>query len=79
MNLRRLFNYVYRPLLIVFGLLTTITIHAQNNVVIDFLKSRGQYYAVIACVVVIFLCIIFFMVRLDNSLTKLENHINNGK
>ena len=44
---------------------------------IDFLRSTGKIYSVIAVIVVIILGIAFFLYRIDNKLTKLENRINN--
>lgn len=41
----------------------------------DFLRSTGKIYSVIAAIVVIFIIIIIYLWRLDNKLTKLENHI----
>ena len=45
---------------------------------LDYMRSTGMIYVVIAVVVVIFLGIFFFLIRLDKKLTKLENQINNG-
>ena len=45
---------------------------------LDYMRSTGKIYVVIAVVVVIFLGIFFFLIRLDKKLTKLENQINNG-
>lgn len=44
--------------------------------VIDFLSRIGEIYVVVACIAVIFLGIVFYLVRLDKKLTKLEQHIN---
>ena len=41
----------------------------------DFLRSTGKIYVVVAVVVVIFIGIILFLVRLDRKLTKIENQI----
>jgi CcmD family protein len=41
----------------------------------DFLRSTGKIYSVIAAIVIIFIIIIIYLWRLDNKLTKLENHI----
>jgi len=48
-----------------------------ESVAIDFLRSTGKIYSVIAVIVVIILGIAFFLYRIDNKLTKLENQINN--
>ena len=39
---------------------------------LDYMRSTGKIYVVIAVVVVIFLGIFFFLIRLDKKLTKLE-------
>ena len=42
----------------------------------DFMRSIGKIYVVIAVILIIFISIVFYLVRLDNKLTKLENQIN---
>ena len=48
-----------------------------ESAAIDFLRSTGKIYSVIAVIVVIIIGIAFFLYRIDNKLTKLENQINN--
>ncbi len=43
----------------------------------DFFRSIGKIYSVVAVVVVLFLAIIIYLVRMDNKLTKLEKQIKN--
>lgn len=52
------------------------TLHAESPA-IDFLRSTGKIYSVIAVIVVILVGIAFFLYRMDSKLTKLENKINN--
>ena len=68
----------YSPFLLMMGvlLMTTSTLHAESPA-IDFLRSTGKIYSVIAVIVVILLGIALFLYRMDNKLTKLENQINN--
>ncbi|MEM9548427.1 MAG: CcmD family protein [Bacteroidota bacterium] len=68
----------FTPLLLIVGLLlmNSGTLHAESPA-IDFLRSIGKIYSVIAVIVVILLGIAFFLYRMDNKLTKLENQINN--
>jgi len=68
----------YTPFLFFMGLflMTSGTLHAESPA-IDFLRSTGKIYSVIAVIVVILLGIAFFLYRMDNKLTKLENQINN--
>ncbi|MBC7885150.1 MAG: CcmD family protein [Saprospiraceae bacterium] len=44
---------------------------------LDFLRSTGKIYSVVAVIAVIFIGITIFLYRLDRKLTKLENQINN--
>ncbi len=44
----------------------------------DFMRSVGKIYVVVAVIVLAFLGIVFFLYRMDNKLTKLENQINNN-
>ncbi len=46
---------------------------AQNDA--DFMRSMGKMYVVVAVIVVIFIGIVIYLVRLDRKLTKLENQI----
>lgn len=66
------------PFLIIMGLILMASgsLHAESPA-IDFLRSTGKIYSVIAVIVVILIGIGFFLYRLDNKLTKLENQINN--
>lgn len=42
----------------------------------DFLRSTGKIYVVIAILLAIFIGIVLFLIRLDKKLTKIENQIN---
>ena len=42
----------------------------------DFMRSMGKMYVVVAVIVVVFLGIVFYVVRLDRKITKLEDQIN---
>lgn len=50
------------------------SLSAQN---LDFLRSTGKIYSVVAVIMVIFVGIVIFLCRLDNKLTKLEKQIKN--
>jgi cytochrome c biogenesis protein CcdA len=68
----------HSPLFIImsFILMFSGTLHAESPT-IDFLRSTGKIYSVIAVIVVVILGMAFFLYRIDNKLTKLENKINN--
>jgi hypothetical protein len=61
-------------IIVVMILLLSFEVSAQG---IDFLRSTGKIYSVVAVIVIIFAGIIYFLYRIDNKLTKLENHIKN--
>ncbi|MEM8909674.1 MAG: CcmD family protein [Bacteroidota bacterium] len=44
----------------------------------DFMRSTGKIYVVVAVIVLAFLGIVAYLVRMDKKLTKLENQINNN-
>lgn len=43
----------------------------------DFMRSIGKIYAVVFVVLIIFIAIIFFMIRLERKINKLEKQIHN--
>ncbi len=57
-------------------LASSTTLSAESGAV-DFLRSTGKIYSVIAVIVVVLIGIAIFLYRIDNKLTKLENQINN--
>ena len=61
-------------IIILMVLLLSPEVNAQG---IDFLRSTGKIYSVVAVIVILFSGIFYFLFRLDNKLTKLENHIKN--
>ncbi len=63
--------------LIAIFLFTNVAIASAESGAVDFLRSTGKIYSVIAVIVVVLLGIAFFLYRIDNKLTKLENQINN--
>ncbi|MFZ1703579.1 MAG: CcmD family protein [Saprospiraceae bacterium] len=67
-------NLLKSTLTLIAYALSMVNLQAQG---LDFLRSTGKIYSVVAVVVVIFLGIIFFLYKIDNKLTKLENHIKN--
>ena len=46
-----------------------------ESAAVDFLRSTGKIYSVVAVVVVIFIGIVLYLRRIDKKLTKLENQI----
>lgn len=61
-------------LLVAFLCTATATLSAQSTDV-DFMRSTGKIYVVVAVIVAIFIGIVLFLLYLDRKLTKLENQI----
>jgi len=54
--------------------LSSPSLYAESTAV-DFLRSTGKIYSVVAVIVLIFLGIVAYLFRLDKKLTRLENQI----
>lgn len=64
-------------LLSILLVLFSINISTAESGSIDFLRSTGKIYSVVAVIAVIFLGIALYLFRLDNKITKLEKEIYN--
>jgi len=62
---------------IIIIMMANIDLVSGQNYPSDFLRSTGKIYSVVLVIAIIFIGIVFFLFRLDNKLTKLENHIKN--
>ena len=56
---------------------SVLSAHGSSS--LDFLRSTGKIYTVVGCILIIFIGIVWYLVRMDKKLTKLENQIKNGK
>jgi len=56
--------------------LTTTT---AQSAPVDFMRSIGKLYVVVAVIVTIFVGIVIFLVFLDRRLTKIENQIKRNE
>lgn len=66
-------------LITILFLLITQTLFAQSESM-DFMRSIGKIYVVVAVIISMFIGIVIYMYRVDQKLTKLENQIiENGK
>lgn len=70
-------------LFLITGLLLNLLAFAQDTTVdmADTMRKEGKIYVVVAIILTIFAGIIFYLVRLDRKITKLEkeekhNHFN---
>ncbi len=61
---------------ILFVILSINLLSAESGS-IDFLRSTGKIYSVVAVIAVIFIGLVWYLFRLDNKLTKLEKEIYN--
>ena len=64
-----------RYFLFILGLVFNLQAFAQGEQV-DFMRSIGKIYVVVAVIIVILLGLFYYMFRMDKNLTKLENQIN---
>lgn len=64
-----------RTILFILGLVLNTQAFAQGEQV-DFMRSIGKIYVVVAVIVVILLGLFYYLFRMDKNLTKLENQIN---
>jgi CcmD family protein len=65
-------------LLLIFGLLINIASFAQNEnaEMADLMRRDGKIYVVVAVILIIFIGIILYLVRLDRKISKLEKTID---
>lgn len=64
-----------RTVLFILGLVLNLQAFAQGEQV-DFMRSIGKIYVVVAVIIVILLGLFYYLFRMDKNLTKLENQIN---
>lgn len=64
-----------RYILFILGLVLNMQAFAQGEQ-IDFMRSIGKIYVVVAVILVILLGLFYYLFRMDKNLTKLENQIN---
>lgn len=62
-------------LIIIITIFQSSMVFAQSNNDVDFMRSTGKIYSVVAAIVLIFLGIVYYLYRIDTKLTKLEKHI----
>ncbi|MDA9182354.1 CcmD family protein [Saprospiraceae bacterium] len=71
-------NMKNKPFLLsIFLVILSINLLLAESGSIDFLRSTGKIYSVVAVIAVIFLGIVWYLFRLDKKITKLEKEIYN--
>jgi CcmD family protein len=62
-------------LLLAFLFTGTVTVYAQQNnqpAMADLMRSNGKIYVVVAVLVIIFIGIVLYLIRLDRKISRLE-------
>ncbi|MCB0704588.1 MAG: CcmD family protein [Saprospiraceae bacterium] len=54
---------------------TTIPLSAQDGGLVDFMDSIGKIYVVVGVILVIFIGLVIYLIRLDRKIARLENQI----
>lgn len=61
-------------------MITRLTLFAQETTnkveMADTLRQNGKIYVVVAVILIIFIGIILYLIRLDRKISKLEKNIN---
>ena len=55
--------------------LLSLPLFAQNNMN-DYMRQTGKIYVVFGVILIIFIGIVIFLIRLERKIKKLENKIN---
>ncbi len=61
-------------LLLIILTLSSLNINAQTS--LDFLRSTGKIYTVVAVVLLLFLGFVIYMIRIERKIKELENKNN---
>ncbi len=64
---------IQKTLYILLIIMTPVLLMAHESA--DFLRSTGKIYSVVLAVVLIFLGIVFYLVRLDRKISRLEKEM----
>jgi CcmD family protein len=73
----KFFKYRVLFTIILFLTISLPRIWAQGNR--DFMRETGKIYVVIGVILLIFLGIVAYLLRLERKLTKLEHQLNDDK
>ena len=65
-------------LILSLNVLLTIPVYSQEESM-DFMRSTGKIYVVVAVLAVIFLVLIFYLIYIDLKVRRLESKISDGK
>jgi CcmD family protein len=73
----KFFNYRYSLTIILFSLLPLAQIFAQGNR--DFMRETGKINVVVAVILVLFLGIVAYLLRLERKVTALERQMKDNE
>ncbi|MFM7195465.1 MAG: CcmD family protein [Bacteroidota bacterium] len=66
--------FINKSLTIIFFLVPAL-LHAQEPEMADGLRAEGKIYVLVAIILVILAGLIYFVLRLDNKLSRLERDV----
>jgi CcmD family protein len=58
-------------------LIVSVQAYAAESAAIDFFRSQGKIYVVVAVLLAVFIGIIVYLISLDRKISRLENRIKN--
>lgn len=58
-------------------LIMSVQVFAAESAAIDFFRSQGKIYVVVAVLLAVFIGIIVYLISLDRKISRLENRIKN--
>ena len=61
--------------LVLIGTILVRALYAQSAEGVDFMRSIGKIYVVVAVIVAMFIGIVIFMLYIDRKLTKIEQQV----
>jgi hypothetical protein len=66
-------------LTLILSLISTVSVWAQGNDIemAEMMRSDGKIYIVIGVLMIIFIGFIFYLIRLDSRITKMEKEFDN--
>ncbi|MFT4524399.1 MAG: putative permease [Granulosicoccus sp.] len=66
-------------LTLILSLISTVSVWAKGNDIemAEMMRSEGKIYIVIGVLMIIFIGFIFYLIRLDSRITKMEKEFDN--
>lgn len=67
----------YRLFFIFLSLISSVQVFAAESATVDFFRSQGKIYVVVAVLLAVFIGIVLYLISLDRKISRLENRIKN--